>query len=361
MIKIRFSFAGSFKKIFIISVIAVSTSISSFAFYIQKAIAEEELIWINNAQFNFWIKKPMTWRRDEPNPANDLAERFLEPVRIDAFVEVYANNNMPANMSSDMLADALEQKGVSYLQQRVSSEPAYVSALPAVMRKYTSFYQNEPLIAYALSFYNQGKAVMVVGVFKQSMAYQFERLVRESMMSLSLKPPEQGFSAELQPVSASTYQPAGGSSFSVSTAQDTGFTLHIPSGWTDETEIKGAGPIIKKARKNDEPGISVVIFKMEASRFPSNNMDEVISALGQYDVLLGTELSRMNLYIDGGTGISKVFLGAGKDGNSIKTMVNCIKVNDIYYVIIGSVPQKKSEKQWDEIDSIVNSFSVSQR
>lgn len=322
--------------------------------------AADDLIWINNIQFNFWVKKPVTWHRDPPNPANDLAERFREPVNVEAFVEIYANNNMPLNATSEMMANALEQKALPYLQQRLSSDQVYVSGVQATARRYTSVYQNIPLTTYTISYCNQGKAVMIVGVYRQSMAHQFDMLVKESVMSLSLNPPAEGMPATIQTVQPS-YQTAP-----ISIAFPTvptvkvapQFTINIPQGWLENPDRQDPETLLKDLKKEGAKGMSVAVMRADVSKFPSGNIDDVIAVLGKDAAGLGTRISRMSLSVDGGSGISNVYLGKDKDGNKVKTMANCVRVGDYYYLVTGSVQVGAPDKDWDEIDTIVNSFNA---
>jgi len=164
--------------------------IISPAVFAQEIAAEEQSDWLHNQSHNFWIKKPLAWDRTEKGLAGDLAEEFVGPKR-DAFVEIYAAK-LAGYMSSEILANSWEEstrKQLKYLQKRIYSEAVTVEGASGILRVYQSDRKGDVLKTYTLYIYQNGKTFVVVGIFPEKLAVDYEAVVKESVLSFRLVSP----------------------------------------------------------------------------------------------------------------------------------------------------------------------------
>jgi len=146
--------------------------------------------WLQNQSHNFWIKKPLGWGRAEKGLTSDLAEEFVSSNH-DAFIEVYAAK-LAGYMTSEILANSWEEsirKKLKYLQKRISSEQINVEGANGILRAYQSDRKGDMLKTYALYVYQNGKTFVVVGIFPEKLALDYEAAIKESVLSFRLVSP----------------------------------------------------------------------------------------------------------------------------------------------------------------------------
>ncbi len=146
--------------------------------------------WLHNQNHSFWIKEPLGWERAEKGLTGDLAEEFISPKR-DAFIEVYAAK-LAGYMSVEIMANSWEEstrRKLKYLQRRISSEKINVEGANGILRIYQSDRKGDMLKTYTLYVYQNGRTFVIVGIFPEKLAVDYEAAVKESLSSFRLVSP----------------------------------------------------------------------------------------------------------------------------------------------------------------------------
>jgi len=168
--------------------------INSCAFAQEEAPKEqsnkEQSDWLHNQSNNFWIKKPLGWDRADKGLTGDLNEELVSPKR-DAFIEVYAAK-LAGYMTPEIMANSWEvsmKEKLKYLQKRISSEQIKVEGASGILRVYQSNRKEDVLKTYTLYVYQNGKTFVVVGIFPEKLAADYEAAVKEAVLSFRLVSP----------------------------------------------------------------------------------------------------------------------------------------------------------------------------
>lgn len=319
---------------------------------------DDRFMWVNNAQHDFWVKKPVEWRRADSGPAGDLAERFMEPVSNNAFVEIYAGKVGPT-INADILANALEQKGLEYLQRRTSSEYLAVRGDGnGVMRRYQSAYQGETITSYALCIVHGQTGYTLVGVLRASNSGELEPLVESTLRSFGLTPPEGSSMPQAAAGRSDGSLPPGQiaelDSYKESPAPNV--LINKPEGWTED-DPAGDPNIIRSMRDKDR-GLSVAIMRANTVAAGSNQPEQVIRFFTKNDPLMQKRFSESALDTEYGTGAEIEFTGSDAANKRYRTLAHFIIIGQDCFMIMGRAPSSASEGDWDTVERAINSFRI---
>ncbi len=162
----------------------VFMAICLYCFAQEEAPKPKAADWLHNQNAGFWIKNPAGWDRSQEGLTGDLVEEMVSPKR-DAFIEVYSAK-LAGYMTSEMLANGWEEstrKKLKYLQKRISSEGINVPGASGILRVYQSDRKGDMLKTYSLYVYYNSRSFVVVGIFPEKSAADYEEAVKEAILS----------------------------------------------------------------------------------------------------------------------------------------------------------------------------------